>query len=373
MSDDSQERARPVPRPGILEVPVYVPGVHEAAGDGRPPAILSANENALGCSPAARAAFRDTSDKLHRYPEGGSTEIREAIAADIGCDPAEIICGAGSDEIISMLIRAYAGPGDEVLQSRHGFLMYAIAAKTAGAVPVFAPEADLRTDVDQMLAHVTERTKLVFVANPNNPTGSYITGEELSRLHRGLPAHVLLVVDAAYSEYLEAPDYSDGQPLVAAHGNVVMTRTFSKIFGLASLRLGWAYAPRHVIDVLHRVRGPFNVTGAAQAAGLAAWRDKAFVERSRLHNREQLTRVAQALQQFGLSVPPSVGNFLLAGFGNKETADRALSFLMGRGVIPRAVGAYGLAEYLRVTIGTAEENDRLIDALADFMGGQAHG
>lgn len=361
---------KPTPRPGILDIPVYVPGKHAADNeDGLTPAILSANENPLGSSVRARNAVRESAASLHRYPEGGSIDLREAIAADIGCAPENLICGAGSDEIITMLIRAYAGPGDEVLQSKHGFLMYAIAAKSVGATPVFAPETDLTTDVDQMLAHVTDKTRLVFVANPNNPTGSFISGAELARLHAGLPADVLLVVDAAYSEYVEEEDYSDGRELVAAHENVVMTRTFSKIFGLAALRLGWAYAPSEVIDVVNRVRGPFNVGAPAQQAGLAAWGDTKFLEESRRHNRQQLARVSGALAQLGLRVPPSVGNFVLAGFGTKERAEAALAFLMKRGVVPRSVAGYGLPEYLRVTIGTVEENDRLIAALTDFCEG----
>ncbi len=355
----------PTPRPGILDIPLYVPGTHAAGGDIEP-AILSANENPLGASGEAVDAVRKSAESLHRYPEGGSIELRRAIAGEIGCAPENLICGSGSDEIISMLIRAYAGPGDEVLQSRHGFLMYAISAKTVGATPVFAPETNLTTDVDNMLAHVTDRTRLVFVANPNNPTGSYISGAELARLHAGLPEDVILVIDAAYSEYVEDPDYSDGQELVAAHENVVMTRTFSKIFGLAALRLGWAYAPSSIIDVVNRVRGPFNVGAPAQAAGLAAWADKAHIAESRRHNKEQIARVSGALDQLGITVPSSVGNFILAGFGSSEKAEAALDYLMAQGVIPRSVAGYGLPEYLRITIGTVEENSRLISALTDF-------
>lgn len=354
----------PVPRPGVMDAPLYVPGTHKAGDD---PAILSANENPLGCSPAAVEAFRAAAGHLNRYPEGGSVDLREAIGAVHGLDPAHIVCGAGSDELITLLIRAYAGPGDEVLYSRHGFLMYPITARTVGAEPVAAPESNLATDVDQMLAHVTERTRIVFVANPNNPTGSWIPAGELERLRAGLPEHVLLVLDSAYAEYVEADGYDDGRRLVDAGRNTVMTRTFSKIYGLAALRLGWCYAPANVVDVLNRLRSPFNINAAAQAAGLAAVRDQDFVKRSVAENAAQRLRLTQSLQQLGLDVPPSVCNFVLAGFKDEETAAAANAYLLSRGVIVRVMAAYGLPRYLRVTVGTSEEVTRLLDGIADFL------
>ncbi|MCR9221720.1 MAG: histidinol-phosphate transaminase [Alphaproteobacteria bacterium] len=358
---------RPVPRPGVMDAPLYVPGTHKAGDDAVPPAILSANENPIGCSPKAVEAYRAAADQLNRYPEGGSVDLRAAIGETTGLDPERIVCGAGSDELITLLVRAYAGPGDEVLHSRHGFLMYAISAQTVGATPVAAPEPDLRTDADQLLAHVTPKTKIVFVANPNNPTGSWSPESELLRLRAGLPAHVLLVLDSAYAEYVREPGYGDGRALVDAGENVVMLRTFSKIYGLAALRLGWAYAPASILEALNRLRSPFNVNAAAQAAGVAAVRDQDFVERAVADNAEQLRRMTQSLTQLGLEVPPSVCNFTLAGFKDAETAQAANRFLLARGVIPRMVAAYGLPRYLRISIGTKEEVTRCLDALADFL------
>lgn len=357
-------------RPGIADAPIYVPGAHGDNDGGVPPAVLSANENPLGPSPNAIAAFGEAR-ALHRYPDGGAVDLRNALGARFDLDPNKIVCGAGSDELITMLVRCYVGEGDEVLQSQHGFLMYGITARTVGATPVLAPETDLRTDVDALLAHVTDRTRVCFVANPNNPTGTYISRAELRRLREGLRDDILLAVDAAYSEYVETPDYSDGRDLVDEYENVVMLRTFSKMFGLASLRLGWCYAPDGVTDALNRVRGPFNVSAPAQAAGVAALADKNHAAESKRHNDAQLKRLAGALGQLGLTVPPSVGNFLLAGFNDPETAKKANRHLESTGVIVRAVAAYGLPEYLRITVGTADENDRLLDALTDFLGQDA--
>lgn len=354
-------------RPGIADAPIYVPGAHGDEVGGMPPAVLSANENPLGPSQDAIAAFAEA-QALHRYPDGGTVALRDALGARFGLDPARIVCGAGSDELITMLIRCYVGEGDEVLQSQHGFLMYGITARTVGATPVLAPETDLHTDVDALLANVTDRTRICFVANPNNPTGTYISRAEMKRLRAGLRDDILLAVDAAYSEYVDAPDYSDGRDLVDAHENVVMLRTFSKMFGLASLRLGWCYGPDGVTDALNRVRGPFNVSAPAQAAGVAALADVAHATESKRHNDAQLRRLAGALGQLGLSVPPSVGNFVLAGFQNAEMAKKANDHLAAAGVIVRAVAAYGLPEYLRITVGTVDENDRLLDALTDFLG-----
>lgn len=353
-------------RPGIQDAPIYVPGAHGDDSSGIPPAVLSANENALGPSPDAIAAYQQNA-ALHRYPEGGSVLLRNAIGERYNIDPARIVCGAGSDELITLLERCYVGEDDEVLQSQHGFLMYAITAMTVGAKPVFAPEKALHTDVDALLAKVTDRTRICFVANPNNPTGTYISGDELRRLRDGLRDDILLVVDAAYSEYVDAPGYSDGRDLVDDYDNVVMLRTFSKIYGLAALRLGWCYAPAAVVDALNRVRSPFNVSAAAQAAGVAAIADQAHVDASVAHNNVQLKRLTSALQQLGMDVPPSVGNFVLARFTDADTAANANAFLADKGVIVRAVSAYGLTDCLRMTVGTVEENDRLLAAITDFL------
>lgn len=356
-----------VPRPGIEKAPLYIPGCHSVEGIADP-AILSANENPHGASPLARDAYMKAAASMHRYPDGGATDLRNAIATRNGLDPDRIVCGAGSDEIITMLTRIFAGPGDEVLYSEHGFLMYPINALQVGATPVKAPETDLRTDVDALLAHVTDKTKIVFVANPNNPTGSYLPTEELRRLANGLPENVLLVIDAAYAEYVVRNDYTAGADLVDEFPNVVMMRTFSKIYGLAAVRLGWCYAQRPVIDLMNRLRSPFNLTTAAQAAGTAAMQDIAHTEKAVAHNSQWLTYLSEELKKLGVEVPPSVGNFLIAGFGSKETADAAYGFLKQRGVIARQMGGYGLPEYIRITVGLEDDCRLCVDILKDFEG-----
>lgn len=359
----------PTPRPGILDVKAYVGGESEAPA-GKTPVRLAANENPLGASPAAVAAYEAAASELHRYPDGASDELRRALAALHGLDPARIVCGAGSDELINLLARAYAGPGDEVLHSAHGFLMYGIAGRTAGAEVVTAPEANLTADVDALLARVTPRTRLVFLANPNNPTGTYLPADELERLHAGLPPEALLVVDAAYAEYVTEPDYADGAALVAAQDNVVMTRTFSKIYGLAALRLGWAYCPPAIADVLNRVRGPFNVTRTAQVAGLAALSDQAHLERSRHHNETWRSWLLQELNGLGLETTPSAGNFLLSQFTDApgRSAADALAALKEEGILLRGMAAYGLRDCLRISIGTEAENRATVVALRRFLG-----
>src|SRR5438067_7813705 len=270
--DPMARAASPVPGPGILDIAPYVGGESKAAGVERP-IRLASNESALGPSPKAIAAYKALAGEIHRYPDGGAAELRAALGRHHGLDPARIVCGAGSDELIALLQRAYAGPGAEVLYSRHGFLMYPIGAKAVGATPIAVPEQALTADVDGFLARVTERTRLVFVANPNNPTGTYLSAEEVARLHAGLPANVVLAIDAAYAEFVNRNDYEPGIGLVNRAENVVMLRTFSKIYALAGLRLGWAYCPPTVADVLNRIRGPRNVNAAALAAGVAAGAD----------------------------------------------------------------------------------------------------
>ena len=257
------------PRPGIMQISPYIGG--RASLDSRQKVIrLASNESALGPSPRAITAYEAESKNLHRYPDGGAHDLRAALGKLHSLEAARIVCGTGSDEILQLLTKAYAGPGDEVLFSRHGFLVYELAARAAGATPVAAPEVDYHSDVDALLAKVNDKTRIVFLANPNNPTGSYLAKPEMHRLWSALPENILLVVDAAYAEFVSAEDYDAGAELVEAGKNVVMTRTFSKIYGLASLRLGWCYGSAEVIDVLNRVRGPFNNTGPALAAGLAA-------------------------------------------------------------------------------------------------------
>lgn len=357
------------PRPGIQDIAPYVGGKDTIPGFDKP-LKLSSNEGALGPSPKAMEAYRKVAGELHRYPEGGASDLREAIGRHYGLDPARIVCGAGSDELINLLVRAYLAPGEELLYSAHGFLMYAINAKAVGAVAVTAPEKNLRTDIEALLARVTPRTRIVCIANPNNPTGSYITREELKKLHDGLPKDVLLLIDAAYAEYVSRNDYSAGVELVDAADNVVMTRTFSKIYGLGGLRLGWMYASPAITDTINRLRQPFNVSSAAQAAGIAALRDVAHTDAQRTNNDVWLPWFAKELTALGLQVYPSVGNFVLVKFPAEKgrDAEAANAAMLKCGVIPRMMGAYGLGECLRITIGTEAEMRAARDALAKFVG-----
>lgn len=360
--------AAPSPRPGILDIASYVPGKPGEETGGRV-IRLASNESALGPSSRALAAFRAAGEGLNRYPDGGARALRGALAHRHGLEPERIVCGSGSDELIGLLARAYAGPGDEVLYSRYGFLMYPIAARTAGASPVAAPEPNLVVDVAAMLAHCSPRTSLVFIANPNNPTGSYLPAARLRQLREGLPEHVLLVIDAAYAEFVPADDYTDGFDLVDAYGNVVVTRTFSKIYALAALRLGWAYCPPAVADVLNRVRGPFNVNAPALAAGVAALADEAQLRAARRHNDTWCEWLSERLAGLGLDVHPSVANFVLVRFPSGERrAEAANAYLEARGIFTRTLSAYGLDDCLRITVGLEEEMHAVVDALADFMG-----
>jgi histidinol-phosphate aminotransferase len=358
----------PIPRPGILDISPYVGGEAKIAGVERV-IRLASNESALGPSPRAVAAYKAMAGDMFRYPDGHSTAMREALGRLHGLDPARIVCGAGSDELISLLIRGYAGPGDEVLYSRHGFLIYPIGALAVGATPVTAPETDLTVDVDAMLAQVTPKTRLVFVANPNNPTGTYLSRDEMQRLHAGLPPNVMLVIDAAYAEFVRRNDYDPGIELVNAAENVVMTRTFSKIYALAGLRLGWAYCPPRVADVLDRIRGPFNVCSAAQVAGIAALEDVASVDRARAHNDLWRPWLEGELEKLGLTLSASVANFVLVRFPPSRDAAAAFKFLQSRAILTRRVAGYHLPEHLRITIGTEDEMRAVRDAVAAFMAG----
>lgn len=367
----SAPNRRPVPRPGVLAIDAYVPG-KSVAPAGVKLHKLSSNETPLGPSPKAMAAVQEEAGRLAYYPDGAATRLREAIAARYGLDPARIACGAGSDELLSLVTHAYVGPGDEGLFSQHGFLVYRIATLAAGGTPVVAPERDLTTDVDAMLAAVTPRTKVVFLANPNNPTGTYIPFDEVRRLHAGLRPDILLVLDAAYAEYVRRNDYAAGLELVAESENVVMMRTFSKIHGLADLRLGWMVGPPEVIDAVNRIRGPFNVSGPAIAAGIAAIGDEAHVAAAVAHNDEWLPWLTREIEGLGLEVTPSVGNFLLIHFPAEKGAAEADAFLSARGLVLRRVAAYGLPDALRLTVGTEEANRLVVETLRDFLKG-GHG
>jgi histidinol-phosphate aminotransferase len=360
-------QTRPVPQPGILDINPYVPGESSVPG-GVTPIKLSSNETPLGPSPKAIAAYKAAADELERYPDGAATALRDAIARHYGLDAKRIVCGNGSDELIGLLTQAYAGPGTEAIYSAHGFLMYRIATLSAGGTPISVPEKGYKADVDAILSAVTPRTRIVYLTNPNNPTGTYLPHGEVRRLQRGLPGDVLLIIDAAYSEYVRRNDYEAGLELVATTENAVMTRTFSKIYGLAALRLGWAYCPAAVADVLNRVRGPFNVNAAAIAAGVAALADHAHVEAGFAHNEKWLAWVTAEIGKLGLEVTPSVSNFVLIHFASPRDAIAADEFLKARGIILRRVAAYGLPNCLRMTIGTSDDNHKVVAALASFLG-----
>ena len=356
----------PRPRPEILAVEPYKGGESKVAGQNRV-VKLSSNEGAFGTPPGAQAAWRAAAEEGFRYPDGDAADLRRAIGARFGLDPGRIVCGAGSDELIGLLINAYGGPGTELLISQYAFSMYEIYGKAAGCRVVKAPERNLTADVDAMLALVSPATRLVFLANPNNPTGTMLPQAEVERLRRALPQEALLALDAAYAEYVEDGDYEPGRALVDAGDNTVMLRTFSKIFGLGGARVGWCYGPAAVIDVLNRIRSPFNVNLVAQAAAVAALAEPGWVETGRAHNTRARARLADQLRTLGIAVADGFCNFVLADFGASGRADAAFAALKARGVIVRPMGSYGLGHCLRITVGTDEECALVVDALAGSM------
>ena len=360
---------RPQPRPGVLTIAPYVPGKSSAPGVAKV-FKLSSNETPLGPSADAIAAYRMAGEHLEDYPDGSASALRDAIGAAFGLDPDRIVCGAGSDDLLNLLARAFLRDGDEAIYTTHGFLVYPIAIMGTGAKAIAAPEKDFTANVDAILNAVTPKTKMVFLANPNNPTGTYVPFDEVKRLQKGLPGNVLLVLDAAYAEYVQRNDYESGIELVATTDNVVMTRTFSKIYGLAALRLGWIYGPAHVVDAVNRIRGPFNVNGPAIVAGIAAIRDTAHVDRARTHNAKWLAWLTEETSNLGLPVTPSAANFVLIHFPETKgrTARDADAFLTKRGLILRQVGVYKLPNALRMSVGTEEANRLVVQALKEFLG-----
>lgn len=361
---DGTIRMKPEMKPWIAAIHAYVPG-RSTGADGRELIKLSANENPLGTSEAALAA-RLAATRPDRYPDPDSTELRTALGALHGIDPARIVCGTGSDELLNLAAQAFAGPGDEVVYVRYGFAVYDIAARRCGATVVVAPDRDFGTDVDALLASVTARTRVVFLANPNNPTGRFLPRDELARLHGGLPEDVLLVIDQAYAEYVAPEDDDGGFALAAAHDNVLVTRTFSKIYGLAGDRIGWATGAEGLVDALNRIRGPFNLTIGGQKAAVAGLADQAFVVASREHNRAERTRFVaeiEALGNHGLRAVPSETNFVLVLFEGALTAEAALAGLAEAGYAVRHLPNQGLGQGLRITIGTREQMDAIATAL----------
>ena len=354
-----------IPQPGIMDIALYEGGASHV--EGRANVLkLSSNENPLGPPEAAREAFARAVHDLHRYPNTDHAGLRAAIGEVWGLDPARVICGVGSDEVIHMLCQAFAGPKDEVVHTEHGFAMYRISALAAGARPVEVRERDRITDVDAILAACTPRTRLVFIANPNNPTGTMIPLSEVRRLAERLPSQALLVLDGAYAEYVEG--YDAGASLVEERSNVVMTRTFSKIYGLGGLRVGWGYGPREVIDVLNRVRGPFNLSTAALAAAEAAVRDRGWVVRCRAENARWREWLARTLAEMGVPSDVASANFILARFADPAEADACDAFLRNEGIIVRRVAGYRLPQCLRITVGDEASCRRVAHAIGQFKG-----
>jgi histidinol-phosphate aminotransferase len=356
----------PSPRPEILTIHPYVAGESELPGANRT-VKLSSNEGAFGVPPSAQAAIAKAASESFRYPDGGADKLRVAIGGRWGLDPARIVCGAGSDDLLYQFCLSYGGPGRDIVMSAHGFSIYQIAGTYAGSRVIKVPERNLTTDLDAMLAAVSPATRLMFIANPNNPTGSMVPSEDLARFRAKLPPEVLLVLDSAYAEYVTHPAYDAGVKLVDATDNTVMTRTFSKVFGLGGMRIGWCYAPPAIVDVLNRVRGPFNVSVAAQAAAIAALSEPGWVEKGCSHNAEYRPKLAAGIEASGLKVWPSEANFVLVDLGTAAAADAADLFLRKNGIIVRKVGGYGLPHCLRVTVGTAEEVGLVVDGFAEFM------
>lgn len=360
----------PTPKPWIDAIAPYVPG-RSSTDDGRKVAKLSSNENPLGTSEHARRAFMLAGASLDRYPDASAAALREAIAARHGLDPARVIHGTGSDEILHLAAGAFAGAGDEVLFVRYGFSVYPIAARRVGATPVEAPDVDYASNVDSLLDRVNEKTRVVFIANPNNPTGTFLPRSELLRLHAGLPSDCLFVVDQAYSEYLDEGDDDGAFELARDAANVLVTRTFSKIYGLAAERIGWGYGPAPVIAALHKIRAPFNVTTAGQEAAIAALADEDFVVKSRAHNlrwRAWLESEIASLGNAGLRAVPSKANFILVLFEGRLSAETAYKGLMDKGYIVRWLPGQGLPHALRITIGTEAETRGVAAALRELAG-----
>jgi histidinol-phosphate aminotransferase len=359
----------PTPKPGILDIAPYEPGESKVPS-GMRPIKLSSNESPLGPSSNAVAAFKACADTLERYPDGAATELRRAIAKTYGLSPDRIVCGLGSDELLRLIAQAYLGLGDEGIFTEHAFLMFPIVIRSAGATPVSASERVFTANVDEILKKVTQRTKVVFLANPNNPTGTYLPSREVRRLRDNLSSEIVLLLDGAYSEYVKKSDYDAGIELVSTSANTVMTRTFSKAYGLASLRLGWAYCPLEMADVLNRIRTPFNISGPAMAAGVAALQDTSHVDAAVVHNERWLPWLTDEITKLKLQVTPSVANFILIHFppnNRKSGAVAADEFLKSRGIILRRLTRNGLPDALRMSVGTEADNRAVVAALSDFL------
>jgi histidinol-phosphate aminotransferase len=367
--DTISSRARPEPKPGILDIQAYIPGKARAEGVAHP-IKLSSNENILGCSPRARAAFAAAADRLHLYPDSRATALREAVSRRFDLEPERLVFGDGTDEVLHLINQVFLEPGDNIVMGEHGFSAYEIGARACQATVRKAPEAAHRLSVDNLLSAVDERTRLVFITQPGNPTGTFLSRDELAALHAGLPPEVVLVVDGAYAEFATDPAFDDGLERARTAENLIVTRTFSKIHGLASLRVGWAYCPAHIADALDRIRAPFNTSICAQEAAVAALGDLEFQARSVELVDRWRAWLTQQLGGLGLDVTPSQANFVMVGFPTAagRTAREAEAFLAARGLIVRGIANYGLPDRLRITIGLEEHNRLLVDLLAEFLG-----
>jgi histidinol-phosphate aminotransferase len=366
--------SRPTPqaKPGILDIEAYVPGKSKAPDPTLVPVKLSSNENALGCSPAALAVYLEAAGRLNRYPDSTNADLRRAVADRYRLEPERLVFGCGSDEVFALLNQVYLQPGDNIVMGQYGFAAYAIGARACGAEVLYADEPQLRTDVDNMLALVNERTRLVFFANPSNPTGTFISDDEVRRLHEGLPGDVILVIDGAYGEFCTDPGFSDGLEMARGADNIVVTRTFSKLHGLGGLRVGWGYCPQPVAAALDRIRLPFNVNLPAQEAAIAALADQDFQDRSLELVQTWRPWLTQQLGGIGLEVTPSHANFVLVAFPkapDHRTAPAAEDYLAARGWLVRGLKNYGLPDHLRITIGLEAHNRAVVEALAAFMKG----
>jgi len=359
----------PQPNRELLELAPFSQGRSEIAGIQRP-IKLSANESHHGPSPAAIEAYRLAALSLSAYPDGSQLLLRTAIAEVFGLPVEQLVCGNGSDELLSLLIRAYLRPGDEVIFSRYSFAMAMVHATARGATLRIADEPGLRPDVDSILAAVTTKTRMVVLASPNNPVGQYLRRDELWDLHRQLPSHVVLAIDGAYADYVMASDYESGAALVTASQNVVMTRTFSKLYGLAATRIGWCFAPPAIVDSIQRIRTPFNASTGSMAAAAAAVRDIAWTAHVREYNHRELESIAARVATLlrGVEFIPSVANFYLLRFTDGvHTAAGAAAALERQGIIPRPVGAGGPDNCLRISVGLAGENDAVLSVLSDYV------
>jgi len=351
--------------PYITSIELYKPGKSKVNND-KKVIKLSSNENALKTSPKVVTAYKNHFQQLHRYPDGSCTELRKAIGKKFNIDPEKLVCGAGSDEIISFITQAFAAPNDEILYSEYGFLMYPISAKRVGAVPVMAKEVNLKANIENIISKITNKTKIIFIANPNNPTGSYLNKKELEKLITSVPKNILIVLDMAYGEFADVKDYPDGIEMVNKYENVVMLRTFSKIYGLSSLRLGWSYSSLYIADMLNRVRGPFNINDPAQYVGVIAINDDEFVKKSKDHNSKWLKIIIDRLNKIGLKTYPTIANFVLIDFLTPAKCQKINQFLLDNGVILREMSAYNLPNCLRMNVGTEEENNIVLELLSKF-------